>query len=119
FSGGLGNYRRCWSFLDPFYSPGSDFIAMNNSFITELIVKQSAGEDIVLVTGQYEELFRTLFLAFGPVYEDQYPIMGNAKVMTIKVIWDFTLYWCGIALLFFRNKLCDLAFMQSAGTLLQ
>ncbi|TXL12068.1 hypothetical protein BMR08_00690, partial [Methylococcaceae bacterium CS2] len=106
-------------FLDPFYSPGSDFIAMNNSFITELIVKQSAGEDIVLVTGQYEELFRTLFLAFGPVYEDQYPIMGNAKVMTIKVIWDFTLYWSGIALLFFRNKLCDLAFMQSAGTLLQ
>ena len=106
-------------FLDPFYSPGSDFIAMNNSFITELVVKHYAGEDIAMLTEQYEKLFRTLFLAFGPVYEDQYPIMGNAKVMTIKVIWDFTLYWSGIALLFFRNKLCDLMFMQSAAIILQ
>ena len=106
-------------FLDPFYSPGSDFIAMNNSFITELIVKQYAGEDIALATGQYENLFRTLFLVFCPVYEDQYPIMDNAKVMSIKVIWDFTLYWSGIALIFFRHKLCDLMFMQSAAIILQ
>ncbi len=106
-------------FLDPFYSPGSDFIAMNNGFITELIVKQYAGEEIALAAVQYEKLFRTLFLAFGPVYEDQYPIMGNAKVMTIKVIWDFTLYWSGIAVLFFRDKLCDLMFMQSAAVALQ
>ncbi len=106
-------------FLDPFYSPGSDFIAMNNSFITELIVKQYAGEDIALITEQYEKLFRTLFLAFCPVYEDQYPIMGNAKVMSIKVIWDFTLYWSGVAVLFFRSKLCDQMFMQSAAVILQ
>lgn len=106
-------------FIDPFYSPGSDFIAMNNGFISELIIKQLAGEDIACVTEQYEKLFRTLFLAFGPVYEDQYSIMGNARVMTIKVIWDFTLYWSGIAQLFFRNKLCDLAFMQSAAIILQ
>jgi len=30
-------------FVDPFYSPGSDFIAMNNSFITEMLVKQYTG----------------------------------------------------------------------------
>ncbi|MEO1883938.1 MAG: tryptophan 7-halogenase [Methyloprofundus sp.] len=106
-------------FLDPFYSPGSDFIAMNNCFITEQVVKQYAGEDIALQAAQYEKIFRTLFLAFGPVYEDQYAIMGNAKVMSIKVIWDFTLYWSGIALLFFRNKLTDLKFMQSAAIQLQ
>ncbi|WP_221896586.1 NAD(P)/FAD-dependent oxidoreductase [Bathymodiolus japonicus methanotrophic gill symbiont] len=106
-------------FLDPFYSPGSDFIAMNNSFITELIVKHYAGEDIVQATGEYEKLFRTLFLAFGTVYEEQYPIMGSARVMTIKVIWDFTLYWSGIALLFFSNKLTDLVFMQRGGAQLQ
>ncbi len=106
-------------FVDPFYSPGSDFIAMNNSFITELVVKQLAGDDIALQSEQYEKLFRILFLAFGPVYEDQYSIMGNAKAMTVKVIWDFTLYWGGIALLFFRGKLTDLTFMQSAAILLQ
>jgi len=106
-------------FLDPFYSPGSDFIAMNNSFITELIVKQYAGEEITLATETYEKLFRIMFIAFGPVYTDQYLIMGNPRVMTIKVMWDFTLYWSGIALLFFRNKLIDLEFMQSAAIILQ
>jgi len=106
-------------FLDPFYSPGSDFIALNNGFISDLIVKQYTGEDITARTEQYEKLFRTLFLAFCPVYEDQYPIMANAKVMSIKIIWDYTLYWSGAALLFFRNKFCDLAFMKIAATSLQ
>ncbi len=31
-------------FLDPFYSPGSDFIAISNTYITELIAKDLAGE---------------------------------------------------------------------------
>jgi len=30
------------AFLDPFYSPGSDYIAMANTFITDLIVRDSA-----------------------------------------------------------------------------
>ncbi|MCF7971337.1 MAG: tryptophan 7-halogenase [Methylococcaceae bacterium] len=106
-------------FLDPFYSPGSDFIALNNGFISDLIIKQYRGEDIDARTEQYEKLFRTLFLAFCPVYEDQYPIMANAKVMSIKIIWDYTLYWSGAALLFFRDKFCDLAFMDIAVTSLQ
>ena len=106
-------------FLDPFYSPGSDFIALNNGFISDLIIKQYNGEDIVARAGQYEKLFRTLFLAFCPVYEDQYPIMANAKVMSIKIIWDYTLYWSGAALLYFRDKFCDLEFMEVAASSLQ
>jgi len=106
-------------FLDPFYSPGSDFIALNNSFITDLVVKQYSGENIAEITKQHEKLFRTLFLAFCPVYEDQYPIMANAKVMSIKIIWDYTLYWSGAALLFFRDKFIDAEFMQKASLSLQ
>jgi len=106
-------------FLDPFYSPGSDFIALNNSFIVDLIDKQSSGKDIAGLTRQHEKLFRTLFLAFCPVYEDQYSIMANAKVMSIKIIWDYTLYWSSVALLFFRGKFTDVAFMQTASLLLQ
>lgn len=106
-------------FLDPFYSPGSDFIALNNGFITDLIDKHYAGKDVTGLTQQHEKLFRTLFLAFCPVYEDQYPIMANAKVMSIKIIWDYTLYWGGVALLFFRDKFIDVAFMQTASLLLQ
>ncbi|NOQ63630.1 MAG: NAD(P)-binding protein [Methyloprofundus sp.] len=106
-------------FLDPFYSPGSDFIALNNTFISELIVQQQTGNDISPAVKQYEKLFRTLFIAFCPVYEDQYPIMGNAKVMSIKIIWDYTLYWSGAALLFFRDKFCDIEFMNANSQFLQ
>ncbi len=106
-------------FLDPFYSPGSDFIALNNTIITDLITRYFQSEDIVDLTTHYEKLFRTLFLAFSPVYEDQYVIMSNAKVMSIKMIWDYTLYWSGAALLFFRDKFCDQEFMGQALSLMQ
>ena len=33
-------------FTDPFYSPGSDFIAMGNDYVTDLIVRDARGEDI-------------------------------------------------------------------------
>jgi urea transport system ATP-binding protein len=33
-------------FTDPFYSPGSDFIAMSNELITDLIIRDRRGEDI-------------------------------------------------------------------------
>ena len=33
-------------FLDPLYSPGTDFIAMNNSWLSDLILRDTGGEDI-------------------------------------------------------------------------
>jgi hypothetical protein len=36
-----------------------------------------------------------------------------------KVIWDFVMYWGGIALLFFRNKFVDPSFMERAHPALQ
>ena len=34
-------------FTDPFYSPGSDFIAIGNDFTADLITRAAAGEDVV------------------------------------------------------------------------
>jgi hypothetical protein len=39
--------------------------------------------------------------------------MANAQVQIAKIVWDFTAYWTNVALLFFRRKLCDYAFMTS------
>ena len=33
-------------FLDPFYSPGSDFIAIANTYITDLVARDLGGEPI-------------------------------------------------------------------------
>ena len=100
-------------FLDPFYSPGSDFIALSNTYITDLIVRDWRGEDI----GQRVEYYNTQLLSFFHnsllFYNRQYPVMGNAQVMTAKLVWDTAAYWAALALLFFHDKLCDLEFMYS------
>ena len=33
-------------FTDPFYSPGSDFIAIGNDYVTDLILRDARGEDV-------------------------------------------------------------------------
>jgi flavin-dependent dehydrogenase len=101
-------------FVDPFYSPGSDFIAINNSFICKILLKQVQGIDVTTDVVSYENLFRMIFLSFLPIYQDQYPIMGHAKVMSIKILWDFVIYWNSIGLLFFTDRLFDPAFMATA-----
>ena len=45
-----------------------------------------------------------LFDAFIRLYEGQYPIMGNAQVMTAKITWDNGSYWAITALLFFQRR---------------
>ncbi len=106
-------------FLDPLYSSGNDFIAMNNTLIADLIIRQKQGEEIDASLSHHQNLFRKLFLAFSQIYEDQYPILGNARIMVIKILWDFSLYWGGVALLFIHNKLCDQPFMANAEPFLQ
>jgi flavin-dependent dehydrogenase len=102
-------------FLDPFYSPGSDFIALSNSFITELILGDLRGEEIKERVEIYNGLYLAGFERFLPVFERQYPLMGNAQVMTAKVVWDFASYWGVTALLYFHNKWWDLNFKSSVG----
>ena len=46
-----------------------------------------------------------LFDAFLKLYDGQYPLMGNAQVMTAKVAWDNAAYWSVTALLFFQRRL--------------
>ena len=47
-------------FTDPFYSPGSDFIAMGNDYVTDLILREIRGEDVRART----EIFNTNYLRF-------------------------------------------------------
>ena len=43
------------AFLDPLYSPGTDFIALNNTWLSDLILRDLAGEDIALRGKVYEQ----------------------------------------------------------------
>jgi len=100
-------------FVDPFYSPGSDFIAMSNGFITELVAADVEGGDLATLARAYDRQYLQLYRSFLGLYEGQYSMFGNAQVMSLKIVFDYSGYWGSTALLYFQNKLHDLAFLKS------
>jgi flavin-dependent dehydrogenase len=106
-------------FTDPFYSPGSDFIAMGNDYVTDLVVRDLRGEDIRARVEAFNTAYLRFFDAFIRLYDGQYPIMGNAQVMTAKVAWDNACYWAINALLFFQRRLREPAFMASIDSVMR
>ena len=98
-------------FLDPFYSPGSDFIAIGNTYITELVAKDLAGEAIAPYARIYEQFYFSFYRSTLALYTNQYPMFGDPEVMPVKVIWDYTYYWGVLCQLFFQNRLTDLTML--------
>jgi len=92
-------------FLDPFYSPGSDMIAISNGLIGDLIIRDLDGEDIEERAAIHNRLLLLLNDSWRNIYEHQYPLMGNAQVMVAKVIWDTVVYWAVPGLLYFHDTL--------------
>lgn len=106
-------------FIDPLYSPGSDFIAMSNSFISDLIVRDHRGEAVERVAAAYDKAYRSLAQTYLVNYYRQYSLMGDARVMVAKICWDFTMYWGGVAILFCGDRFCDPQFMARVNPILQ
>ncbi|HUK90983.1 MAG TPA: hypothetical protein VLZ81_11325, partial [Blastocatellia bacterium] len=79
-------------------------------------LRDLSGEQIEERAEIYNKLFLNAFETLLTGYEGLYPSMGNAQVMTAKIVWDFLLYWAFIANLFFQGKQCDLEFMASVAT---
>jgi flavin-dependent dehydrogenase len=98
-------------FLDPFYSPGSDFIAISNTFITELVAQDRAGRPASMYADIYQSIYFSLYQNMLPIYTGQYRMFGNAEVMPVKVLWDYTYYWGVMCHLYFQEKLWDVPTM--------
>ena len=101
------------AFLDPFYSPGSDFIAIGNTMVGKLIEDDLDGEPIDHLASTLQSVFLTLFQNNLITYRDQYPLFGNPRIMALKFVWDYAVYWGFPALLYFNGKLTDVRFIQS------
>lgn len=102
-------------FLDPFYSPGSDFIAYSNTMLTDLVARSLDNEKIVARTEVYDQIYKTLFSNSLLVYQSQYQVFGNPLVMPVKVVWDFVIYWMLLAPLIFHDLITDLELMSEFG----
>lgn len=91
-------------FTDPFYSPGSDFIAVGNTMVTRMIELDRRKEPLAVVSN-FERLYFLLYKIVIEYYRKSYPIFGTAHVMTAKNVWDWSVYWSFMAPLFFHGLL--------------
>jgi flavin-dependent dehydrogenase len=98
-------------FADPFYSPGSDFIAMGNSLAADLIRRDLDGEDVTERTQAHNDLLLRLYEGALLWYEDQYQLWGDPQIMIAKIAANNIVYWATTALLFFHDKLTEPEFM--------
>lgn len=98
-------------FLDPFYSPGSDFIGISNTLICDLVAKDRAGKPFAPYAEIYQQLFFGFYENTMTLYRGQYALFGDAQVMPVKVIWDYTYYWALLAPLMCGGKLTDVSLL--------
>jgi len=100
------------AFMDPFYSPGSDFIALSNSWITDLIARDLSGEDIALRSLIYDFAHKELLNGWITVYRNMYGIFGKTQIMLMKIIWDWASYWAIPNVLFANKGYIDIAILK-------
>ncbi|MDC0361735.1 tryptophan 7-halogenase [Halioglobus sp.] len=106
-------------FTDPFYSPGSDLIAIGNSFIADIVTAQIDGEDFRMKSALFENIFKSIYTNTLSLYAGLYGGFGDRKMMSVKLLWDYSYYWGVLSLLYFNDALADLKILQVVNPLLQ
>lgn len=81
------------AFVDPLYSPGTDFIAYANTFTSELIGIDKRGEDLETRTRDLNLQYRALISGNLDVYRVSAPVYGHPSAMLTKIYWDNFAYW--------------------------
>jgi flavin-dependent dehydrogenase len=96
-------------FADPFYSPGSDYIAEGNTYITDMVVRDLSGEDVRRRALSFNAAYLGRFdTAIEYTYTNQYEAWGNAQVMTAKLLWEFAAYWATVVMPFNNGQMTNL-----------
>lgn len=94
-------------FHDPFYSPGSDFIAFSNTFLTDLIHRDLSGKSFRTRAFSYDRIYKRFYFGTATAYQDQYCLFGNPHVMPIKILWDYLVYWSITGFIFMQGRQCQ------------
>ena len=85
------------AFMDPFYSPGMDWISFTASSAADLIAFQRTGEPMGERIERYNRDFeRSHRCWFQALYKDKYEYMGEFDLMSLAFILDLGLYYFGI-----------------------
>lgn len=86
------------AFLDPFYSPGMDWISFTATTTAELILAQQRGEPLAERLARHNRDFtRSYDRWFQAVYQDKYEYFGEFDLMKLAFLLDLGLYYLGVA----------------------
>jgi flavin-dependent dehydrogenase len=84
-------------FIDPFYSPGMDWISFTSSCAAELINAQRRGDSLPGLIEHHNVVFTMSYHSwFQAVYQDKYEYMGEYDLMRLAFLMDLGLYYLGI-----------------------
>lgn len=86
------------AFMDPFYSPGMDWISFTSYNVAHLITAHFKGEPMMAekIKAHNEKVALSHRSWFLSVYKDKYEYMGEWDLMSIAFELDLGLYYVGI-----------------------
>lgn len=91
-------------FIDPFYSPGMDWISFTASAAVTLITDSFRGKPVAPRVERHNTNFALSYHRwFNALYRDKYYYMGDFELMTLAFRLDLGLYYWGIVTQPFRH----------------
>ncbi|MGV3659332.1 MAG: NAD(P)/FAD-dependent oxidoreductase [Prosthecobacter sp.] len=109
------------AFMDPFYSPGMDWISFTTSSAANLITQQRQGSEMPKRLERYNRDFAVCHRRwFESIYKDKYEYMGEFDLMSLAFRLDLSLYYWGVVEVPFNNgekALFDPPFSPPSGKL--
>jgi len=84
-------------FIDPFYSPGMDWLSYTTTRAVELILRSFAGESVGPLVQLHNADFALCYSRwFDGVYRDKYSWMGDYELLRIGFRLDLGMYYLGV-----------------------
>jgi flavin-dependent dehydrogenase len=97
FGDGFALVGDAGAFLDPFYSPGMDWLAFTVTAATQMILKERGGENPAPQIARFNRDFtRAYDRWFSAIYRDKYDYLGDYELMRTVFRLDLGLYYLGI-----------------------
>ena len=86
------------AFMDPFYSPGMDWISFTATSAARLVLAQQSGADLAASVARHNRDFsRSYARWFEALYLDKYEYLGEFDLMRLAFLLDLGLYYLGVA----------------------
>lgn len=99
-------------FLDPLYSPGSDFISVHNTLIVDAI-KAPDRDALAERCRRAEQLMRALYEGFVPGFDLSYNALADAEAFSLKYTWELAVYFAFYVFPFINDLFTDAQFVPS------